>query len=403
MVNLHEMPHLIDLDKKKNLIYDRGKSEKIGNYDKEHEVQHHQDLVGNEIYSLKHKKSGEVHLHMGGLKRRDGSVQVRSLKGSPNSKVKAHEFYHHLIHKHGLTLHSDRIQSEGGKKTWEKLSKYPDIDMDHKDADTHKKIPFDKDNFSNNYNKKSYFTAKKRVNEEKEMKEKNIEKVKESESELLDSTRSTGLSSYPHKVIRVVKEETEFEEGGVLTISVPLFIRMLEYAREDAPDDMALHRVTEKMMKLMDTGEDEMTLDMDDYKKIVSLTEAARYRIVKARIKYGKVQRQKRVSNVKGYAFRKVGHEGMQLVRMSPMELRNRKMGQRTAKLKRRMKLAAIKLKMKRSIRRRRSMEWGHRNYVNPKVTPVHHGERVAKHPNIHYAAPQKAPHHPTEHIPHTH
>jgi len=52
-----------------------------------------------------------------------------------------------------------------------------------------------------------------------------------------------------------------------VTLDVPLFIRMLEYAREDAQTDMDLHDVTEKAIALSTSGK---TLTMADYNKIVS-------------------------------------------------------------------------------------------------------------------------------------
>ena len=52
-----------------------------------------------------------------------------------------------------------------------------------------------------------------------------------------------------------------------VTLDVPLFIRMLEYAREDAQTDMDLHDVTEKAIALSANGK---TLSMADYNKIVS-------------------------------------------------------------------------------------------------------------------------------------
>ena len=36
-----------------------------------------------------------------------------------------------------------------------------------------------------------------------------------------------------------------------ITVDVPLFIRLLEYAREDAKSDMDLHKVTENILKLL--------------------------------------------------------------------------------------------------------------------------------------------------------
>jgi len=49
-------------------------------------------------------------------------------------------------------------------------------------------------------------------------------------------------------------------------LDVPLFIRLLEYAGEDAKTDMDLHDVTERVIKLSQSGK---TLSMDSYNKIV--------------------------------------------------------------------------------------------------------------------------------------
>lgn len=51
-----------------------------------------------------------------------------------------------------------------------------------------------------------------------------------------------------------------------ITVDVPLMIRLMEYAREDAQDDMALHNVAEKLIALASEGK---TLSMDDYDSIV--------------------------------------------------------------------------------------------------------------------------------------
>jgi hypothetical protein len=55
-----------------------------------------------------------------------------------------------------------------------------------------------------------------------------------------------------------------------ITMDVPLFIRMLEYAREDAQEDVDLHDVTEKANLL---GKERGILQMEDYNEIVGVTE----------------------------------------------------------------------------------------------------------------------------------
>ncbi len=53
----------------------------------------------------------------------------------------------------------------------------------------------------------------------------------------------------------------------VVMMDIPLLIRMLEYAREDAKTDMDLHSVAENMIELSKTGK---VLNMEDYNKIIS-------------------------------------------------------------------------------------------------------------------------------------
>jgi hypothetical protein len=76
-----------------------------------------------------------------------------------------------------------------------------------------------------------------------------------------------------------------------------------------------------------------------------------RTKMVRVRIRQGKVQRRRRLSSVKGYTIR-----GGKMIRMSPMERRNRKMGARRSKFKRRAKLRQSLRKRKMSLRRRTAM-----------------------------------------------
>jgi len=56
----------------------------------------------------------------------------------------------------------------------------------------------------------------------------------------------------------------------IIAVDVPLFIRLLEYAREDAQTDMDLHNVAENIISLSASGK---TLTMDDYNLIVGSQE----------------------------------------------------------------------------------------------------------------------------------
>jgi len=56
----------------------------------------------------------------------------------------------------------------------------------------------------------------------------------------------------------------------IITVDVPLFIRLLEYAREDAQTDMDLHDVAQNIISLSVSGK---TLSMDDYSTIIGSQE----------------------------------------------------------------------------------------------------------------------------------
>ena len=64
--------------------------------------------------------------------------------------------------------------------------------------------------------------------------------------------------------------ENTFNPTDKLTLDVPLFIRLLEYAKEDAKTDVDLHTATENALALSETGK---TLTMDDYDTIVKQDE----------------------------------------------------------------------------------------------------------------------------------
>ena len=88
----------------------------------------------------------------------------------------------------------------------------------------------------------------------------------------------------------------------------------------------------------------------------LGLTEAnvqkmGRMKLVRIRVRAGKVQRRKKLSTVKGYTIR-----GGKLVRMSSQERRHRKMGARKAKFKIRSKKNQILRKRKISLRKRKAM-----------------------------------------------
>lgn len=69
--------------------------------------------------------------------------------------------------------------------------------------------------------------------------------------------------------ISVPEPDPENEED-VIRVNVPLMIRLLEYAREHASDDVVLHVIVERMTELCEDGD---VLEMEDYTGIVPAAE----------------------------------------------------------------------------------------------------------------------------------
>ena len=67
-----------------------------------------------------------------------------------------------------------------------------------------------------------------------------------------------------------LNEAKEEDAVDTITMDIPLFLRMLEYSREDASQDMDLHDVTEKANTL---GKEKGILSMEDYDAIVGAAE----------------------------------------------------------------------------------------------------------------------------------
>lgn len=82
------------------------------------------------------KKTNEAHLNVNGnWHNKNKILTVDSLKGHPESTLKAHDFYHHLLMAgHVNKLVSDKIQSQGGKKVWKKLSTLPHVKLTGSDG-----------------------------------------------------------------------------------------------------------------------------------------------------------------------------------------------------------------------------------------------------------------------------
>jgi hypothetical protein len=94
-----------------------------------------------------------------------------------------------------------------------------------------------------------------------------------------------------------VNEAQEEDKVDTITMDVPLFIRMLEYSREDAAEDMDLHDVTEKAISL---GKERGILQMDDYDEIIGTTEKVNeVNLKQSKLSSAEYQKAKKLKNFK--------------------------------------------------------------------------------------------------------
>lgn len=109
--------------------------------------------------------------------------------------------------------------------------------------------------------------------------EQDLQKIKRSiDPNTPDKQQHIGNSKYKYNKVTHKMDDISIDEinddlesieerykQDTITMTVPLFIRILEYAHEDAKNDIDLHNATENAIKLsMDR-----TLNMDDYNEII--------------------------------------------------------------------------------------------------------------------------------------
>jgi len=78
-------------------------------------------------------------------------------------------------------------------------------------------------------------------------------------------TEFTAESNSPRRGVKLMNESAN-NPPDVISVDVPLLIRIMEYAKEDANTDMDLHRVAENMIRM---SEGSGVLTMQDYDSIV--------------------------------------------------------------------------------------------------------------------------------------
>lgn len=94
-----------------------------------------------------------------------------------------------------------------------------------------------------------------------------------------------------------MNEAKEEDKVDTITMDIPLFLRMLEYSREDASQDMDLHDVTEKAISL---GKERGILQMDDYDEIIGTTEKVNeVNLKQAKLSSSEYQKAKKLKDFK--------------------------------------------------------------------------------------------------------
>jgi hypothetical protein len=118
--------------------------------------------------------------------------------------------------------------------------------------------------------------------------------------------------------------------------------------------ELVNEKINQVKMRVANDMYEGISLDVDFVEEELyegNIQKMGRTKLIRVRIRGGKVQRRKKLSSVKGYTIR-----GGKMIRMSPQERRNRKMASRRSKFKRRAKLRQSLRKRKISLRRRKAM-----------------------------------------------
>jgi len=118
--------------------------------------------------------------------------------------------------------------------------------------------------------------------------------------------------------------------------------------------EIVLVKVNERKQDI--AGELLVIGEVHKYPKVVR--RIGRLNFVRIRVRHGKIQRNRRVSAVKGYTFRH-GH----LIRMRPSERLHRRLAARRAKIKRRAKRSQTRRHLIIAMRRRKSLGLSYRPF----------------------------------------
>lgn len=127
----------------------------------------------------------------------------------------------------------------------------------------------DASTFVDRYGSEAHHVMKGRaINLAKSMVEnQNKQKIKEMIKTVLTKRPVEEINSAEFIQTRKPVEDKEINPIDVIKMDVPLLIRLLEYAKEDAKTDMDLHAVAENLIEL---SKESRVLDMTDYDSIIT-------------------------------------------------------------------------------------------------------------------------------------
>lgn len=92
------------------------------------------------------------------------------------------------------------------------------------------------------------------------------EKGIEVEGEDIEENSEMG-STFTLNTDKVGYEEDQEESSDTVVLDIPLFVRVLEYVREDVKDDIKIHTITQQAIRIGQRGS--KTLTMNDYNTLV--------------------------------------------------------------------------------------------------------------------------------------
>lgn len=175
------------------------------------------------------------------------------------------------------------------------------------------------------------------------------ERIKENKQKSKNIARQVGAHAYIGRVVDnmqspLIAGRQVMSDPEISSKEVSNLYRKLPNPLEPMPPAQDAEELRQQHYTLH-----EETEQLDEANK--NVIRQGRTKIVKARVRGGKVQRRKKLSAVKGFTIR-----GGKLKRMSMAERLRRKRGQRRGKIKRKAKMARALMRRKRSMRRRASL-----------------------------------------------